>query len=278
MLPDCSFWPVIRARVARQRLSDGTFFGFVAVVVALCSSTTAALDSGQAKPPRAYRFVVDYFNFRPDGTFLSKQRIAGDYRHNDDGTVEWSNVSIATASALDATFGFGQQQACMNGFRYRPSRDLLFKPEFFKDFPATATQAKNLLWDTFMFETFAQQVAKLTETPYRLPPSDVPLAGRGAFQNANIELTRVGTIERSGQRVTVVHYEAFFNRLDHDLPGMKLDGRSDYWGDIWVLPATTAVERATLFEEVIGELRIASQPNPQTVNVVRRGSFEGIAR
>ena len=247
-------------------------------MLALFPSTIAPLQNRRSKYAPAYRFVVDYFNFHPDGTFVSKQRIAGDYRHNDDGTVEWSNVNIATASALDATFGLGQQQAYMNGFRYRASGDLLFKPEFFKHFPAAATQAKNLVWDTFMFETFAQQVAKLTETPYRLPPSDVPLAGSGTFQNANIELTRAGTFERGWQRLTVVHYEAFFNRLNHNLPGMKLVGRSDYWGDIWVLPATTTVERATLFEEVIGELHVGSQPNPQIVNVVRRGSFERIAQ
>ena len=247
-------------------------------MLALSSSTTAAVQTRQPKSAPTYRFVVDYFNFHPDGTFVSKQRIAGDYRRNDDGTVEWSNVNIATASALDATLGLGQQQVYMNGFRYRVSGDLLFKPEFFKDFPATATQTKNLVWDTFMFETFAQQVAKLTETPYRLPPSDVPLAGSGTFHNANIELTRAGAVERDGQRLTVVHYEAFFNRLNHDLPGMKLVGRSDYWGDIWVLPATTTVERATLFEEVIGELHIGSQPNPQIVNAVRHGSFERIAQ
>jgi len=247
-------------------------------MLALFPSTIAPLQNRRSKYAPAYRFVVDYFNFHPNGTFVSKQRIAGDYRRNDDGTVEWSNVNIATAPALDATFGLGQQQTYMNGFRYRASGDLLFKPDFFKDFPATATQAKNLVWDTFMFETFAQQVAKLTETPYRLPPSDVPLAGSGTFQNANIELTRAGTFERGGQRLTVVHYEAFFNRLNHNLPGMKLVGRSDYWGDIWVLPATTTVQRATLFEEVVGELRIGSQPNPQIVNVVRRGSFERVAQ
>ena len=269
---------MIPAPVVRQRLSEGTFFGFIAAVLALWSSTTAVAQTGQPTSAPTHRFVVDYYNLHPNGTLVSKQRIVGDYRRNDDGTVEWSNVNIATASALDAPFGLGQQQAYMNGFRYRASGDLLFKPEFFKDFPATATQAKNLVWDTFMFETFAQQVAKLTETPYRLPPSDVPLAGSGTFHNANIELTRAGAFERGGQRLTVVHYEAFFNRLDHDLPGMRLVGRSDYWGDICVLPATTTVERATLFEEVIGELRIGSQPNPQIVNVVRRGSFERIAR
>ena len=269
---------MIAARIVRQRVSDGAFFGFVAVVLVLFPSTTAAVQNGRSKSAPTYRFVVDYFNFHPDGTFVSKQRIAGDYRRKGDGTVEWSNVNIATASALDATFGLGQQQAYMNGFRYRASGTLLFKPEFFKEFPATATQAKNLVWDTFMFETFAQQVAKLTETPYRLPPSDVPLAGRGTFRNASIELTRAGTVERGGQKLAVVHYEAFFNRFDHDLPGMKLVGRSDYWGDIWVAPATTTVERATLFEEVIGELRIGLQPNPQIVNVLRRGSFEPIAQ
>jgi hypothetical protein len=230
------------------------------------------------KSPETYRFTVDYFNFGPAGKFASKQRVAGDYRKNPDGTAEWTNVTTAQASSLEGDFDAPQRQAYMDGFRYRPNRQLLFTPEFFKDFPATATQAKNLVWDTFMFETFAQQLAKVTGAPYRLPPSDVPLAGTGTFQNANIELTRGGTIERNGRRLTVLHYDAFFNNLDHDLPGMKLVGRSDYWGDIWVLPTTSAVERATLFEEVIGELRFASQPNPQTINVVRRGSFERINR
>jgi hypothetical protein len=269
---------IFSPRVARWRLADSTLLGFVAAVAALCTSTTAAFPNEQSKSAPTYRFVVDYYNFHPNGTFVSKQRIAGDYRRNDDGTVEWSNVNIATASALDAPFGPAQQQAYMNGFRYRPSGDLLFKPEFFRDFPATATQAKNLVWDTHMFETFAKQVEKLTETPYRLPPSEVPLAGSGTFRNANVELTRACTFERGGQRLTVVHYEAFFNRFNLDLPGMKLVGRSDYWGDIWVLPATTTVERATLFEEVIGELHVSSQPNPQIVSVVRRGSFERIGQ
>ena len=265
------------ARVARRGGHHTVRQGVVAVLV-VCSSTLAAAQTLSPNAAARYRFVVDYFNFRPDGTFLSKDRVAGDYRHNDDGTVEWTNVSMATALTADATFGPGQPQAYMNGFRYRPSGELLFKPEFFKNFPttATATQTKNLVWDTFMFETFAAQIGKLTDAPYRVPPSDVPLAGSGTFHNTSIELTRAGTIERNGRSLAVVHYDAFFNRLDLDLPGLKLVGRSDYWGDLWVAPATTALERATLFEEMIGELRIASQPTPQIVNVVRRGSFERI--
>ena len=167
----------------------------------------------------------------------------------------------------------------MNGFHYRPGPQST-KPEFFKGFPPNATVQQNLVWDTLMFESFANELDKVTgSTPYRLPPSDVPLAGAGKFQNRNIELTRTGTVERNRQRLAVLHYDAFFNSFDLDLPGgMKMVGRSDYWGDIWVVPATRAVERATLNEEVVGLVHIPSQNSPERVNVVRRGSFEHIVR
>jgi hypothetical protein len=252
-------------------------FAFVAAALTLFTSITFAQKRQNASDVPLYRFTVDYFTFGSGGAFPSKERVTGDYRKNSDGTVEWNNVSIATAHALNDSFGSGEPQSFMNGFRYRPGRDQSTKPEFFKDFPTNATSAKNLVWDTQMFESFAQQVAKVTEQPYRLPPSDVPLAGTGTFQNKNIELTRTGTAERNRERFVVLHYDAFFNNFDLDLSGgMKMVGRSDYWGDIWVSPATSVVERATLSEEVLGEVRIPSQSSPQTVNVVRRGSFERI--
>jgi hypothetical protein len=238
--------------------------------------SSAGIAQRRQKAVRVYRFTVDYFTFG-HGALSSKERIVGEYRTNADGTVEWNNVSIATAHALDESFPSGQPQRFMNGFRYRPGSDPT-KAEFFKGFPPNATQQQNLVWDTLMFESFAKELPKVTGSlPYRLPPSDVPLAGSGTFRNKNIELTRTGTAERNGQRFVVLHYDAFFNNFDLDLSGgMKMVGRSDYWGDIWVLPATNVVERATLSEEVVGEVSIPSQANPNMVNVVRRGSFDCI--
>ena len=252
------------------------------VPLAWVASIGLALPPVSAQNPDsapAHRFTVDYFNFGANGDFQSKQRVVGDYHTNGDGTVEWRNVSIASAQTIDAAFGAGAAQAFMNGFRYRSGADTT-NAEFFKGFPPNATQQQNLVWDTLMFESFAKDLPKVTgATTYRFPSSNVPLAGTGNFQNRNIELTRTGTIEHNGQRLAVLHYEAFFNRFNMDLPGgMKLTGRSDYWGDMWLGPATNAIERATLFEEVVGELKLPSQPNPMIVNVVRRGSFERIAQ
>ena len=104
----------------------------------------------------------------------------------------------------------------------------------------------------------------------------MPLAETGAFQNTDIELTRAGTTQRDGQQLTILHYNAFFNKFELELPrGMRMAGRSDYWGDMWIAAENT-IDRATLFEEVIGEVRVPNVPTPQVVNVLRRGVFERI--
>lgn len=244
------------------------------LTVALSTTTSVAKEPQNATPMR-YRFTIDYFTFGESGAFRSKERVIGDYSKTPDGTAEWDHVTVAVAHALSESFPSGEPQAFMNGFRYRPGPDST-KAEFFKGFPPNATQEQNLVWDTLMFESFAKELVHVTgSTQYRLPPSDIPLAGSGTFQNRQVELTKTASADHDGQPFAVLHYEAFFNDFEIDLPGgFKMVGRSDYWGDIWVSPATMAVERATLSEEVLGNVHLPSQPTPQLVNVVRRGTFE----
>jgi hypothetical protein len=221
-----------------------------------------------------YRFTIDYYNF--SGTaFRSKQRIVGEYQKNADGTVQWENVTSATATTIDGTFGDAEPQAFMNGFRYDPKANSML-PGFFKGFPLEATPQRNLVWDTRMFEHFAQQLSKVSMSGaiYHLPSSRVPLAETGSFKNTDIELSRRSVVDEKGQHLTILHYDAFFNTFELDLPrGMKMVGRSDYWGDMWMLP-TNEIEHATLFEEVIGEVHMPNTAPPQMVNVLRRGTFE----
>ena len=232
-----------------------------------------------AAPPRhVYRFTVEYFTFDTKGTFLQKQRIAGQYSAGEPGDdVRWTRVTLASGTSLAGPYSAGEPQAYMEGFSYSPARERLFAPDFFKGFPATAMQAKNLVWDTFMLETFAQELPRVkAASPYHMPSWAVPLAGAGVFKNTDVQLTWLGLVERNKQECALVHYEAFFNTIAFETPGVKLTGRSDYWGDIWVALATGEIEYATLAEEVTGELRLASQPAPQTVNIVRKGTFERI--
>jgi hypothetical protein len=227
---------------------------------------------------RQYRFAVEYFNFTSKGEFLQKTQIVGDYAAGEPGDdVRWTRVMLAHGTSLTGAYAPEEPQAYMEGFTYAPARERMFAPEFFKGFPATAAQAKNLVWDTFMLETFAQELSKIkavSPSPYHVPSSAVPLAGGGVFKNTDIQLTWMGIVERKKQECVLVRYEAFFNSVDFELPGVRLVGRSDYWGNIWVALGTGDIEYATLYEEVAGEVRLTPPAPPQAINVVRKGTFE----
>ena len=74
----------------------------------------------------------------------------------------------------------------------------------------------------------------------------------------------------------MIEYRAFFNPLEIANGGMTLNGRSHYWGEIWVSLATRQIEYATLYEDVLGELKLG-QDSPRTVSVFRTGIFEPLA-
>ena len=237
----------------------------------------AALLTLAAPPRHVYRFTVEYFTFDARGAFVQKQRIAGDYSPGEPGDdVRWTHVTLAAAASMAGRYAREEPQRFMEGFSYSPARERIFAPDFFKGFPPAAAQARNLVWDTFMLETLAQELprVKAAAAPYHMPPWAVPLVGAGIFKNTDMRLAWLGVVERNKQECALVHYEAFFNTLAYDTPGMKLEGRSDYWGEIWVTLATGEIEYATLTEAVTGELRLASQAAPQTVNIVRKGTFE----
>jgi hypothetical protein len=245
----------------------------------ICSFAIVALMVPAER--RQYRFTVEYFSFTTKGAFLQKTRVLADYSAGEPGDdVRWTHVRLANGTSLAGTYQADEPQTYMEGFAYSPARERMFQPEFFKGFPATATQAKNLVWDTFMFESFVHDLSHIkavAPAPYHVPSWAVPLAGTGVFRNTDIQLTWVGILERNKKECVLVHYEAFFNTLDLDVPGVRLIGRSDYWGDIWVALATGEIEYATLYEEVIGELRLAPPAAPLEINVVRKGTFERVS-
>lgn len=229
--------------------------------------------------PRTYRFTVEYSYGQPNGEIVRREQVIAEYKSGlPDGHVQWHNVSVATAAGADSPFGAPEKQSYMEGFSY--DRQLGVKslqPGFFKGFPPNAMQEQNMVWDVEMFNVFGQTQFEHLQLnkPFRLASSgEMNLAGSGKFENKNVELTWTGISERNGQQCAVIAYRAFFNPLEINTPGVKMKGRSNYWGDIWVSMATKQIEHATLYEDVLGELQRPQQDKPQVVNVVRSGVFE----
>lgn len=229
--------------------------------------------------PQSWRFTVDHHNFDLQGRLTSRERVSALYtRGRPGGAVRWSDVTISSNTDGSGKFPAGQKQEFMEGFSYPHSiGDATTKPDFFRNFPPTAFQARNLVWDTQMLEGFGQdEFANLKlNTPYHVPGVEVvALAGAGAFRHKDVQLFWSGYSLRNGQECALIDYQAFSNRLEIKTPGLTLTGLSHYWGQIWVSLATRRIEYATLYEHVTGELLMPNLQKPMPVVVLRTGVFE----
>lgn len=231
--------------------------------------------------PRTYRFTVDYNSANTRGEIVFRQRISGEYTRGLPGDeVGWNNVTQEQATGATAPFSAAQKCDYMDGFHYRDDDSDTLKPDFFKGFPPTAVFERNLVWDTGMIEKFGQKYfndLKLNE-PYHIASDNaVVMPDVGTFKNRDVVLEWVGRSERNGQECALVNYHAFFNPVEIATGGMTMNGRSDYWGEIWVSLATKQIEYATLQEVVVGEMKPPGQDKVQDINVFRIGTFEPLS-
>jgi hypothetical protein len=235
---------------------------------------TTVKDNG----PRTYRFSVDYNTANTKGEMVHRQRVTGDYtRGLAGGEVMWKNVSVADVDGSSAPFPAAQKRDFMERFRYRNDLGSTMKPDFFQGFPPTAVVERNLIWDTAMIETFGQNYfdhLKLNEPYHNGADQDVTMPDVGNFHIRDIVLEWIGRSQRSGQDCAVIKYQAFFNPVEIASGGMTLKGRSDFWGEIWVSLATKQIEYGTLYEVVMGEMKLPGQNTTQVVDVFRNARFE----
>jgi hypothetical protein len=235
---------------------------------------TLVKDAG----PRTYRFTVDYDSANATGDVVHRQRVTGDYtRGLANGEVEWKNVGVADVDGATAPFPAPQKQDFIEGFHYPAGSPDTLKPDFFKSFPPTAVLERNLIWDTSMIESFGQDFfdrLKLNVPLHISADQDVNMPGVGTFHSRDTVLEWVGRSERNGQECALIDYRAFFNPLEIANGGVSIQGRSDFWGEIWVSLATKQIEYATIYEHVAGQMKLPGQDTLQPLSVFRIGTLE----
>jgi hypothetical protein len=228
-----------------------------------------------APQPLKYRLTTEYTVLGPQGAEAGTHVITGDFTSNG-SDVRWSTVSVGQSAGHGQPVTSAEHQTYMEGFHYSREAQKLTEPEFFRQFPATATEEKNLVWDELMFHSFAANLARLRlNEPVLAKSGDVMLAGSGKFTNRRIELTWTGIGQRNREDCVLIHYEALLNHFNLNAGAMTVSGRSDYFGDIWVSISTHEIEYGTLLEEVAGTLTNATgSPATQPIHVLRVGSLQ----
>ncbi len=233
--------------------------------------------------PRTYRWTVEYSTSNTTGQVIRRQLISGSYtRGLPGGDSVWTGVFQIDSDGPGEPSGPAQKREFMEGFRYHQDPASVsgsLAPDFFKGFPPTAVFERNLVWDTQMIELYGQsqfEHLKLNQPHHLISGQTENIPGVGVFQNRDVQLTWMGRSNRNGRDCALIGYSAYFNPLQIANGGMRLKGRSHYWGQIWVAVATRQIEYATLYEDVLGEMNLTGQATPLVISVFRSGIFEPI--
>jgi hypothetical protein len=229
------------------------------------------------KQPQVYKVTADYFNGDIFGNFVNKTRVTGNYtRGFKNGAVKWNRVSISNGTTREGSFTHPMNQDYMENFTYKPS-DKMLDATSFPNFPPNSFHSKNLVWDMLAIESFAWvyfDSLKLNQI-YRPANLDdeMALAGEGTFQNKDVHLLWTGISQMNDEICALIEYRTMDNPLSVDTEQLKIKGRSHYWGTIWISLSDKQIEHATMYEDVVMDMRFANQPG-QLMNTTRIIQFE----
>jgi hypothetical protein len=224
-----------------------------------------------------YVVITDHFNTDIFGNFFNKMRVKGEYtRGLENGKVKWNNCSVAMLMSRDAEFQQGTPLTYMEDFSYSVSEDML-KPENFTTFTENSAFAKNLIWDMMGIEGIGWMYfdkLKLNQ-PYKADyfNGKMNLAGKGSFENKDMQITWTGVSLRNGEQCAVIAFRTMNNPLEYSGEGMNMKGRSHYWGTIWISLEDKQIEHAVLYEDVVMEMNLPGQTSKQIMDAVREISF-----
>ncbi|HER00123.1 MAG TPA: hypothetical protein ENO22_12360 [candidate division Zixibacteria bacterium] len=230
--------------------------------------------------PQEYRITTVWHNRDLQGNATAKFIISGQYTRALEGdSVQWNNVMIEIFPDPSKAASDTAYQEFMEGFKYKSPEDIA-RYDFFKDFPSDESThlLRTLIWDAVAFEVFGWNYFDQLELNKAIVPSDLvdfdaPMADWGTITMKNLKLIWVGVSELNNELCAVIDYESFVNPVNSSSPGMTVQGRSLYWGIIYISLEDKQIEYATMNEDVIMEITTLTNPENR-VNIQREVKFE----
>lgn len=229
--------------------------------------------------PQKYLMVTDYIDYDLFGNFIKKKRIMGECTLLKYAQVKWNNIRVSHALNLNDTFPEGEIQSIMENFTYSPLSDVLGEM-FFKNAPDADIGIKALIWDLTMFEAFAwykwDSLKLNTEYFAKDINSEVNIAGAGTIENRDVRITWTGITKTNNEICAIIKYTAMNNPFKMDYQNIMFEGRSHYWGNIYVSLSDKQIEYAELYEDVVFDIKMDGQTSGSQVNTVRNIQLERI--
>lgn len=227
--------------------------------------------------PVTYRMTADYFNRTIDGGFIDNTRVVGECTQGlPEGKERWNNCSITTSHQPDGAYPEPTPLTYIENFEFIPGYQIS-EASAFPGWPENSFHAKNLVWDMLAFEAFGLSHFDKLVLNTRIKPAEIDgvvnLAGQGSFENRNSTVRWMGVTTLNNIPCAVLEYRQMHGKVEVEMTGFKMKGRSHYWGTIWISLLTRRMERAEMTEDVLSYIEFQDQPGIRT-NTLREITVE----
>jgi hypothetical protein len=237
---------------------------------------------GYAQVPANYRLTIDWSQRDMDGKVLNHRIADGkivelsrqSYAENVSQLEDWSLTDVGEQ-------GLNQKQLGeLESLKFEIAWDNFTKLDYYKDFPAEHVDLiRWIVQDKFSFDSFAQMYLDSLQlnVPY-YPDFFQNLKGDFEqyvnFEMRKLNLIWLGFAEMNGENCKLIYYESMYNPVDLDNDEMVLNGRSCFWGHIWIAPETRQIEHATMNEDLIYRFKLKSNGFEQQISLQRGVTYE----
>ena len=240
--------------------------------------------NNKSDEPQKYKVTLKWQNLDAlNGNKINCNHVNATYIVGlDNGYVAWKDVSMGPIDNFQASAENGEELPSFNGFTYKAVNTDFLNEEFYKDIPAgqhdlakwlvsDAIQMQGLAWYVFDSLSFNKQFS-----PKLLNNYDIKFENWVKFTSRYQKLIWSGLSEYKNEVCAIVKFESLYNPVELDKPELSINGRSLYWGEIWISLEDKQVEYASMVEDVVLKLKMANMQEEQLIDLQRVVFFEKV--
>jgi len=196
-----------------------------------------------------------------------------------DNAFQLTDVSVTSISEKGQNT---QNLDELDGLNFKILGDNFTSMDFYKDFPpAQVERIRTFIQDKVTFETWG--LMYLDSLKLNIPFYPALFQNQQAdfeqsvnFNTQKLNITWLGYSKITGKDCVLVYFKSMYSPFLVDNDNMIVNGRSCFWGNIWILPDTRQIEYATMNEDIVSHLKLKGNNFEQQFNTQRELTYERI--
>jgi len=227
-----------------------------------------------------YLVTIEWKNRDLDGNLFNHYSVQAKYTKGlENDYVIWNDVEM---TEFKDTIAMVNALPELDNLTYKIEGDNFTKEEFYKNFPQQNLDLiRWFVQDAVGIETYGLMFFDSLKFNQVLYP-DFFKNQKADFENyvnfntRELSLCWTGISERNDEICALIHYQGMYNPVDSDTEAMKINGRSCFWGDVYVSYEDKDIEYATMYEDLVFKIFISANNFEQRMNLQRNVKFEKI--